>query len=482
MATAQPTPPPTCDVVIIGGGPGGATAAIALARRGCRVVVLEKAPFPRFHIGESLVPHTYALLRQLGLERAALAIPHMPKLGAEFAMGDAAADSTSRFTFDQGYIPGSETLNVERAAFDAMLLNQARAAGAEVREGAGAAVKRIARLTDGDVALATQDGREVTGRFLIDASGQGTVVARHLGTRQPMPDRCFQKVAYFAHFENVSRLPGKEEGHPAIVMCEEGWFWIINIDAKRTSVGMVLDAEVARASGVPADRMLAWGVARCPLVRERMTGSSGPERNEVIANFSYRCRPCAGEGYYLVGDAAAFIDPIFSTGVYVATVGALKAADSIAAVLEGKSTAARARRRYVRFLEGGTNVFFRLIRQYYDHSFRELFLNGTGPQEMHRAVLAALAGHVFPRPVWALRWRLAMFNACVFLNRWLPLVPRRRRVSLLAHDAGQPTGPSPLYSGERGRVRGDAGSKVDAGLSGFGPSPLASPLGTGERG
>jgi hypothetical protein len=186
---------------------------------------------------------------------------------------------------------------------------------------------------------------------------------------------------------------------------------------------------------VPADRLLQWGIARCPLLCERMGGATGPEHNEVIANFSYRCRPYAGSGYYLVGDAAAFIDPIFSTGVYVATVGGLKAAEQIAAVLSGKLTPARARKHYIAHLDGGTKVFFRLIRQYYDHSFRELFLNGDGPHQMRGAVLAALAGHVFPRPIWAIRWRLALFNFFVALNRWKALVPRRAKVSLLAGHA-----------------------------------------------
>ena len=429
---------PQFDVVIIGGGPGGATAAIALARKGFRVVVLEKTPFPRFHIGESLVPHTYTLLKRLGLGEAVRKIPHLPKFGAEFAMGDAPDDATSKFTFDQAFIPGAETLNVERAGFDAMLMAEAKAAGATVREGAAAGVKQVVRLSDGDVAVLTQGGEQVTGRYLIDASGQGTVVARHLGTKQPAGDRCFRKVAYFAHFENVRRLSGREEGHPAIAMCEEGWFWIIHIDENRTSVGMVLDAETAKETGVPADRMLAWGVARCPLVRDRMAGATGPDRNEVVANFSYRCRPYAGPGYYLVGDAAAFIDPIFSTGVYVATVGALQAAERISGVLGGRLSPKRARAQYVKFLEGGTRVFFRLIRQYYDHSFRELFLNGDGPHQMRGAVLAALAGHVFPRPIWAIRWRLALFNFFVALNRWKALVPRRKKMSLMADGSPAP--------------------------------------------
>ena len=431
------------DVVIIGGGPGGSVAALELARRKFRVVVLEKTRFPRFHIGESLVPHTYALLKQLGLEDAVKKVPHLRKWGAEFATGDCPADRTSRFTFDTGYIPGGMTLNVERAPFDEMLLREAKKAGAEVRQ--DTAVKKVLRLADGDVAVKAEDGDVVRARYLLDASGQGTVIARHLGTKRPLEEECFRKVAHFEHFENVKRLPGAEEGHPAIVTCEEGWFWIINIDERRTSVGLVMDADAARRTGVAPDRLLRWGMQRCPLVRERTADATGPERNQVIANFSYRCRPYAGEGHFLVGDAAAFIDPIFSTGVYVATIGALKAADVLTEVLRGRTTAAKARRQYVRHMEGGTAVFFRLIRQYYDPSFRDLFLNGTGPYQMHRAVLAALAGHVFPRPAWPIRWRLALFNFHVWLNRYVALVPRQSRFSLLRGQARPGAAPaSPL--------------------------------------
>ena len=421
------------DVLVIGGGPGGAIAAMELARRKFRVAVLEKTTFPRFHIGESLVPHTYALLKDLGLEQAVRGIPHMKKWGAEFAMGDCAPDATSRFTFDTGYIPGGMTLNVERAPFDAMLLREAADAGAEVRQGVG--VRKVLRLADGDIAVETDGGEQVAARYVLDASGQSTVVARHLGTKQPLDDPCFQKVAHFAHFEGVKRLAGDEEGHPAIVMCEEGWFWIINLDEKRTSVGLVMDVAAAKSTGVPAERLLAWAVQRCPLMRDRMREATGPDRNQVIANFSYRCRPFAGPGYYLVGDAAAFIDPIFSTGVFVATIGALKAADAVGEVLRGHVTPEAARHEYVRHMEGGTAVFFKLIRQYYDHSFRELFLKGTGPYQMHRAVLAALAGHVFPRPAWPVRWRLALFDFHVWLNRFVPLVGRRTEYSLLRGNA-----------------------------------------------
>jgi 2-polyprenyl-6-methoxyphenol hydroxylase-like FAD-dependent oxidoreductase len=245
-------------------------------------------------------------------------------------------------------------------------------------------------------------------------------------------------VAYFAHFENVWRRPGFEGGYPLIVMCDEGWFWLIPLDERRTSVGLVLRPEIARQLDVPANRILQWGIERCPAVKERMVRAGGPGTNIVTADFSYTCRPYAGEGYFLVGDAAAFMDPIFSTGVCLAMMSASQAAQHVTSLLRGESTPSAARKRYMRFVDSNRRIFFRIIRRYYEHSFRELFLNGTGPMRVHRAVLAVLAGNVFPRAPWCLRWRLRVFELCVILNRYVPLVPRRNRFSLLGGISSEP--------------------------------------------
>lgn len=419
---------PNHDVIIIGGGPGGSTAGLLLAKAGARVLILERATFPRFHIGESLLPRNFPLIQELGLEAKLRELPHVPKLGVEFGLGD--GSPTARFTFDQGLLPGSETVNIARAPFDAMLLKAARDAGAEVRE--NTTVRKIIRLSDGDVRV-DADGEEISARYLIDASGQGTVVARHLGTRRPSDEPCLQKIAYFEHFENVQRAAGSAGGHPFLAMCEEGWFWLIPLDDRRTSVGLVLDASAARSLDVPANRMLAWGIERCPAVRDRMREASGPPTNQVTADFSYTCRPYAGPGYFLVGDAAAFLDPIFSTGVTLAMLAAEEASSRVIDLLHCRTSPTRARRRYIRFIEGSTGIFFRLIRQYYDHSFRELFLEAEGPLQVHRAVLSILAGQVFPRPAWSLRWRLGLFYALQRWNRHFQIVPRRNRFSLLDH-------------------------------------------------
>lgn len=420
--------PKDYDAIIIGGGPAGATAGLVLARAGLRALILEKQSFPRFHIGESMLPRCNLALRELGLEDKVRQLPHVRKFGGEFAMGD--GTDSARFQFSDRFNKGTptETFNIERSHLDTLLLNSATEAGAELRQ---ATVKSIVKLEDGDVAVALDDGTQIHGKWLLDASGQWAVVPRHLKTRQPFADKHLQKVAYFSHFEGVQRLPGCEEGHPCIVMADEGWFWIIPVNEKLTSVGLVIDAGVARQVGVPATKMLRWGIDRCPFVRQRCGQANIPADNEVISNFSYTCRPYAGPGYFLLGDAAAFLDPIFSTGATLGIISAQFAAQRVIELVRGRIQPAQARRRYIRFFEKSTAVFWKLIRRYYDHSFRELFLEGQGPLEVHRAVLAILAGNVFPRPKWALRWRLKLFYAFVWLNRRRRQVTPRPRFSLV---------------------------------------------------
>jgi hypothetical protein len=161
-----------------------------------------------------------------------------------------------------------------------------------------------------------------------------------------------------------------------------------------------------------------------------MRNAIGPATNQVLADFSYTCKPIAGDGYFMIGDAGCFLDPIFSTGVTLAMMGAREAARHTGNLLRGTHQADAVRREYIDFVEGSTAVFWHLIRTYYTHSFRELFLNGTGPLNVHGAIISILAGHVFPRPPWALRWRLWLFDFFRIVNTFVPLVRRRKRFSL----------------------------------------------------
>lgn len=422
------------DVVIIGGGPAGSTAAIVLAQAGLDVCVLEKASHPRFHIGESILPRTTLLLRELGVEDIVMKLPHVPKYGAEFGFGN---DFTTRtFLFADGLIPSPPVFNVERALFDKALLDRARSVGATVRE--QCKVMNINRLSKDGVEIATRDNT-VTGRMLLDASGQGTVVGRHLQTRRRFKKDHLQRVAYFQHFDHVERPVENGSGHPAIIMCEEGWFWLIGLSNTKTSVGFVAHPSLAGSVGVKPADLLQWAIARCPVVRHRMRNAQGSPVNLVLSDYSYHCWPYAGDGYFLIGDAACFLDPIFSTGVTFAMLTGAHAATDLIGVLDGTMKPPAAYRRHCQFIKGGTAPYWKLIQSYYQHSFRELFMSGGGPWQMPAAIVSILAAQVFPKLPWKLRWRLSAFQCFVYLQKYFALAPRHPKFHLMNEQAIPPS-------------------------------------------
>jgi flavin-dependent dehydrogenase len=349
-------------------------------------------------------------------------------------MGDEAEEGTSLFRFNTLRRDGGRwAFNTSRAEFDALLLDGAREAGAEVHQ--PVTVKGAEELSDGRVTLRTDAGT-YHGRWLIDASGHATLLGRRLGTRELVRDDRLRNVAYFGHFEGVRRLEGDLEGCVTIVFCQEGWFWIIPLDAERTSVGLVLDPEAARRSGVAAERMLEWAVQRCPLMRGRLAGAVGPRRNAVRSDFSYRCQPYAGPGHFLVGDAALFLDPIFSTGIFLGMSEARRAAELADDVLANRLRPAAARRRYARFVRRLGRTYGRLILRSYDHAFRELLLESRGPLQVERGLNTVLSGHSVPRLPWAAWWRLKLMLGMSEAQRHVRLVPSRPRFSLFRSDGG----------------------------------------------
>jgi len=402
------------DVAIIGGGPAGSTAGIFLARSGRRVVILERETFPRFHIGESLLPYSMGAFDRLGV-REQLDRWAVDKRGAEITT--ACGSRVVRFLFENGFrLCHRRAYQVERAKFDQMLLDRAREAGAEVRE--QVAVSDVT-FSDAGVSLQTSGG-EIRARYVIDASGRNAVVAQQLGLKQPIPG--LRKFSCFAHYENVQRDPGVEGGLTRLVRGERHWFWLIPLDAVRTSVGVVMDVDDFRAARQTPEITIERAIAASPVMRGRMSEARALTPVHAIGDYSYRNAQLAGPRWMLAGDAAGFIDPIFSTGVFLAIHSGELCANALQEVLDHPEKTDRIFRHYEKNLRRVMNKYLRFVTAWYRPEFIEVFTSPTQKFQLAPAVNAVLAGNLGND--FAIWWRMQLFYLILFVQRFFPLCPR----------------------------------------------------------
>ena len=422
----------SCDVAVIGGGPAGSAAAIALRRFGLSVLVLERQRFPRFHVGESLLPYQADLLERLGVAQAVQEIGFVPKYGARFITGDGETESSIDF---QEFVPAKygASLHVERAEFDALLLERAARAGAEVLE-EHTVVRAEPDAPDGPTLEARRRGSDVPirvrSRWIIDASGQRSFLARRLGTRRDNPS--LKKVALFAHFEGAS-LPAEPRCEKTDLIFGDGaWFWLMPLRRGRVSVGAVLDHQRWRQEHEDAESRFARLIRETPALSARLGDAKRATDVLTVADFSYRARRFGGRGYLLAGDAACFLDPIFSTGVLLALASGELAGDLVGRALSRDRRPGRLTiRAYERRLRAWTGPYFRMIETFYHPEFRQVLFNPAPP--VQRAVVELLAGQLD----LSLRSRLLLrvFHLVVRLNRWLPLIRDSRPGLRLPHHA-----------------------------------------------
>jgi flavin-dependent dehydrogenase len=421
MNTPMPSPGEpiveSCDVLIIGGGPAGSTAAALLAREGRRVVMVEKSHHPRFHIGESLLPANVALFDKLGLREEVEKIG-MPKWGIEFVSPDHAHQSFLEFgeAWDKS-MPYS--WQVRRSELDELMFRHAGRSGAETIEGC-----RI-RGVEFDADGATVDGRCEDGserrwraRFVVDASGRDTLLAGQMGVKQKMPEH--NSAALFAHYTGVQRLPGKKEGNITIFWFAHGWFWLIPLADGTTSIGAVCWPHYLKTRDKPLQEFFADTVALCPQLQARMTEAKLVDNSvHATGNYSYKSTLCTGDRFLLVGDAYTFVDPVFSSGVYLAMQGAFEAVGVISARLDRPAEAARARRRYEAMMRKGPREFSWFIFRVTNPTIRNLFMYPANPWRVKEAVLSLLAGDIYGKtPIWA---SLRMFQAIFYVSQLVHL-------------------------------------------------------------
>jgi flavin-dependent dehydrogenase len=422
------------DVAIAGGGPAGTAAAIALAGRGHGVAVFERDAFPRFHIGESLLATVSDRLEELGLVERIRAAGFPEKWGASLFTHDGAAGRPVDFSTSRE-IRQPQTWQVCREKFDAILLERAREAGAAVFErtrvegcetGAAGVTLRVAG-PDGQ--------RTVRARAVVDATGRAGLIAKRLGLRVDEP--LLANVGIFAHYASVPRLPGHRSGDIRIVARHDaGWFWVIPIDERLTSVGVVLPrALYARLEKGDPEAMLAACIADTPAMAALMAGATREWPVRVERDFSYGARAYAGDGWLLVGDAGAFLDPVFSSGVSLALESGLDAARALdAALAAGGDLAARRFRAFDRIQRRRFAVYRRFVVRFYTPWFRDLFFQPAAPPRIFRAVVTILAGNW--RPSFVTRRLVDAFFLAVAMQKRLPLASRLARRD---PEAGFPT-------------------------------------------
>ncbi len=407
------------DAIVVGGGPGGSTVATYLSRGGRRVLLLEKEHFPRFHIGESLLPYNNRIFEELGVMPALQSAGFPKKLGAQFHLSN--SSKSLKLCFRNGkWTRHIFSVQVERATFDDILLKHTAASGAEVREG-WTVTKTTYDANGVSVSARDSNGKTETfeGSFLIDASGRGNLTGNQENLRVIHPS--LKKLSIFGHFEGVKLDDGDSRGDTLIVRFEDKWFWLIPVSETKTSVGLVMDQEeFSKAKRPPAevfDRI--WRSSSH--MRDRMEHARPVGGMQTTGDFSYYNRRLVGPRLLRVGDAAGFMDPIFSAGVFLAMHSGRLAAQAVEKALASGNDGQKLFARYEKRVFRAMKYYWEMVEGFYTQPFIEIFMQPRDRIRLVDAIVAILAGET--EGGWRIEWRRWIFFWLIRMHARRGIVP-----------------------------------------------------------
>lgn len=355
------------DVVVIGGGPAGATTATLISQQGYNVTLLERDRFPRYHIGESLIPETYWVLKRLGMLEKLKSSRFVEKHSVQF-VSSTGKQSAPFYFHDNKPHECSQTWQIRRSEFDTMMLKNAEEHGVAVHEGTRVVDVMFEMDRAVGVQISSEDGntKEIRASVVVDASGQSSMLINKFKLR--VSDALLNKGALWTYFENAYRDQGKDEGATIVLSLnnKKGWFWYIPMQDNIVSVGVVADFEYLFKGRSAHETTYFDEMEKCPAVKTRTAAGQQIAPVKATKDYTYRASQAAGNGWVLVGDAFGFLDPLYSSCVLLALKSGELAAD---AIIQGLRCGDTSRSQLGKWEPGyveGMNRMRRLVCEYYD--------------------------------------------------------------------------------------------------------------------